>query len=426
MAAKNVIIRTAALERAYKSRTEGISMEKFTVEQALEALLEHTKVIEETETVPLLQACGRVLAKDMIAGFDNPPFDRSPVDGYACKAEDITDASESHPVQLTVLEEIDAGQYSRVTVEKGQAVRIMTGAAIPRGCDCCVRQEDTDYGEETVRIFRPTGQWQNYCYQGENFKNGTVLLKKGDKIGFIEAGILASMGVIKVKVYRRVRAAVLTTGDEVMAPGKRLIPGKIYDCNQGLLAARMKEFGAELVEVATIEDRPQAMTAALERIAPSVDLIVTTGAVSVGKKDIMHEALEMAGAKRIFWHIQMKPGMPTLFSMYQDTPVISLSGNPFGVAVSIDLLLRPVLHKMTQDEALKTVRKKCLLKNKFSKTIRGRRYVRAMTDGETVTIPTGLHSNGVLSSMAGCNCLIEMQEGQTGTRAGEMAEVILL
>lgn len=401
-------------------------MEKFTVEQALEALLEHTKVIEETETVPLLQACGRVLAKDMIAGFDNPPFDRSPVDGYACKAEDITDASESHPVQLTVLEEIDAGQYSRVTVEKGQAVRIVTGAAIPKGCDCCVRQEDTDYGEETVRIFRPTGQWQNYCYQGENFKNGTVLLKKGDKIGFIEAGILASMGVIKVKVYRRVRAAVLTTGDEVMAPGKRLIPGKIYDCNQGLLAARMKEFGAELVEVAAIEDRPQAMTAALERIAPSVDLIVTTGAVSVGKKDIMHEALEMAGAKRIFWHIQMKPGMPTLFSMYQDTPVISLSGNPFGVAVSIDLLLRPVLHKMTQDEALKTVRKKCLLKNKFSKTIRGRRYVRAMTDGETVTIPTGLHSNGVLSSMAGCNCLIEMQEGQTGTRAGEMAEVILL
>lgn len=426
MAAKNVIIRTAALERAYKSRTEGISMEKFTVEQALEALLEHTKVIEETETVPLLQACGRVLAKDMIAGFDNPPFDRSTVDGYACKAEDITDASESHPVQLTVLEEIDAGQYSRVTVEKGQAVRIVTGAAIPKGCDCCVRQEDTDYGEETVRIFRPTGQWQNYCYRGENFKNGTVLLKKGDKIGFIEAGILASMGVIKVKVYRRVRAAVLTTGDEVMAPGKRLIPGKIYDCNQGLLAARMKEFGAELVEVAAIEDRPQAMTAALERIAPSVDLIVTTGAVSVGKKDIMHEALEMAGAKRIFWHIQMKPGMPTLFSMYQDTPVISLSGNPFGVAVSIDLLLRPVLHKMTQDEALKTVRKKCLLKNKFSKTIRGRRYVRAMTDGETVTIPTGLHSNGVLSSMAGCNCLIEMQEGQTGTRAGEMAEVILL
>ena len=191
---------------------------------------------------------------------------------------------EEEPVETSpVLEEIDAGQYSRVTVEKGQAVRIMTGAAIPKGCDCCVRQEDTDYGEETVRIFRPTGQWQNYCYQGENFKNRTVLLKKGDKIGFIEAGILASMGVIKVKVYRRVRAAVLTTGDEVMAPGKRLIPGKIYDCNQGLLAARMKEFGAELVEVAAIEDRPQAMTAAGEVMA--LDWGITLQCDTTGKED---------------------------------------------------------------------------------------------------------------------------------------------
>ena len=401
-------------------------MENFTVEQALEALLGHAEAIEEIEYVTLFQARGRVLAEDMKAGFDNPPFDRSPIDGYACKAEDLTDASKEHPVQLKVLEEIDAGQYSRITVEKGQAVRIMTGAAIPRGCDCCVRQEDTDYGEDVVRIYSPVKQWQNYCYQGEDFKNGTVLLTKGTKIGFIEAGILASMGKTKILVYRRAKVAILTTGDEVIEPGKPLIPGKIYDCNQSLLAARIEEFGADLVEVTSIEDRPQAMTEAIWRIAPSVDLIVTTGAVSVGKKDIMHEALEKAEAKRIFWHIQMKPGMPTLFSMYQDTPVISLSGNPFGVAVSIDLLLRPVLHKMTQDEALKTVRKKCLLKNEFSKTIRGRRYVRAMTDGETVTIPTGLHSNGVLSSMAGCNCLIEMQEGQTGTRAGEMAEVILL
>ena len=245
-----------------------------------------------------------MLAKDMIAGFDNPPFDRSPVDGYACKAEDITDASESHPVQLTVLEEIDAGQYSRVTVEKGQAVRIMTGAAIPKGCDCCVRQEDTDYGEETVRIFRPTGQWQNYCYQGENFKNRTVLLKKGDKIGFIEAGILASMGVIKVKVYRRVRAAVLTTGDEVMAPGKRLIPGKIYDCNQGLLAARMKEFGAELVEVAAIEDRPQAMTAAGEVMA--LDWGITLQCDTTGKEDA-----SSVGVRSHFIH-PVLPGAETL------------------------------------------------------------------------------------------------------------------
>ena len=401
-------------------------MENFTVEQALEALLGHAEAIEETEYVTLFQARGRVLAEDMKAGFDNPPFDRSPIDGYACKAEDLTDASKEHPVQLKVLEEIDAGQYSRITVEKGQAVRIMTGAAIPRGCDCCVRQEDTDYGEDVVKIYSPVKRWQNYCYQGEDFKNGTVLLTKGTKIGFIEAGILASMGKTKILVYRRAKVAILTTGDEVIEPGKPLIPGKIYDCNQSLLAARIEEFGADLVEVTSIEDRPQAMTEAIWRIAPSVDLIVTTGAVSVGKKDIMHEALEKAEAKRIFWHIQMKPGMPTLFSVYQDTPIISLSGNPFGVAVSVDLLIRPVLQKMMQDETLKTTRKKCVLKNDFCKKIRGRRYIRAVAEGDTVTIPSGLHSNGVLSTMAGCNCLIEMQEGKSGTKAGELAEVILL
>ena len=401
-------------------------MENFTVEQALEALLGQANAIEETEYVTLFQARGRVLAEDMKAGFDNPPFDRSPIDGYACKAEDLTDASKERPVQLKVLEEIDAGQYSRITVEKGQAVRIMTGAAIPRGCDCCVRQEDTDYGEDVVKIYSPVKQWQNYCYQGEDFKNGTVLLTKGTKIGFIEAGILASMGKTKILVYRRATVAILTTGDEVIEPGKPLIPGKIYDCNQSLLAARIEEFGADLVEVTSIEDRPQAMTEAIWRIAPSVDLIVTTGAVSVGKKDIMHEALEKAEAKRIFWHIQMKPGMPTLFSVYQDTPIISLSGNPFGVAVSVDLLIRPVLQKMMQDETLKTTRKKCVLKNDFCKKIRGRRYIRAVAEGDTVTIPSGLHSNGVLSTMAGCNCLIEMQEGKSGTKAGELAEVILL
>ena len=128
----------------------GVIMDNLTVEQALEALLAHSKMIEETEKVPVLQARGKVLAEDMVAELDNPPFDKSPIDGYACKAEDIADASEKHPAELKVLEEIDAGQYSEITVEKGQAVRIMTGAAVPKGCDCCVRQEDTDYGEDSV------------------------------------------------------------------------------------------------------------------------------------------------------------------------------------------------------------------------------------------------------------------------------------
>ena len=401
-------------------------MENLTVEEALEQLSSHTEVIQETETVSLLKSKGRILAEDIKAELDNPPFDRSPIDGYACKAEDLVGASLSTPVCLKVTREVDAGDYSEETVKKGEAVRIMTGAAVPAGCDCCVRQEDTDYGEDTVQIYKEHKQWENYCFRGDDFKKGTVMLQKGTRIDFIETGILASMGVAEVTVRRRPRVAILTTGDEVTVPGNPLKPGKIYDCNQSLLAARMMDFGVELSVADWVQDRPENMAEKIREIADSVDMIITTGAVSVGKKDIMHESIRILNAERVFWHIKMKPGMPTLFSVYKNTPIISLSGNPFGAAVTVDVLIRPMLHKMTEDPVLAVVRKKCRLNNEFMKKIKGRRYVRAFTDGESVTIPSGLHSNGVLSTMAGCNCLIEMEEGKVGTHTGEMAEVFLL
>ena len=145
-------------------------MEGISVEQAVEQILQHTPVINETEETELNKAGGRILAQDMVAGFDNPPFDRSPVDGYACKAEDLAGAAKEHPVRLKVMEEIDAGQYSEREIQQGQAVRIMTGAAIPNGCNCCIYQEDTDYGEDTVEVYSEQKRWSNYCFAGEDFK----------------------------------------------------------------------------------------------------------------------------------------------------------------------------------------------------------------------------------------------------------------
>lgn len=401
-------------------------MEGVTVEQALELMLEHIKVIEDVEEVALWNAPGRILAKDMTAGFDNPPFDRSPVDGYACRSEDIANASEGSPVCLKVTEEIDAGQYSDRKVRSGEAVRIMTGAAIPDGCDCCIRQEDTDYGEDMVNIYHAEKARGNYCYRGEDFKKGTTLLKRGTKLGFVEAGILAGMGQAKVPVYRIPRAAVLTTGDEVVEPGRPLAPGKIYNSNQTLLAARLMDFGVQLVHVSSIPDDPSAMADALKEAARDVDVIFTTGAVSVGKKDIMHEALARAGARRVFWRVKVKPGMPTLFSVYQGVPVLSLSGNPFGVAVIAELLIRPLLQKMKQDDTLKLIRVRGRLLNDFKKASRGRRFVRAIWDNGTLRLPEGLNSNGVLSSMAGCNCLIDVKAGSPPLQAGEEMEAFLL
>ena len=387
-------------------------MEGISVEQAMEQILQYTPVINKTEEVELNKAGGRILVQDMVAEFNNPPFDRSPVDGYACKAEDLAGASSEHPVKLKVMEEIDAGQYSERVVESGQAVRIMTGAAIPKGCDCCIFQEDTDYGEETVEIYREVKQWDNYCFAGEDFKKGTTLLKKGTHIGYVEAAVLAGMGAAKVPVYRRPKVVLLTTGDEVVEPGNPLPAGKIYNSNMTMLSARMMELGIEPFYMEAVKDNPQVMAEKIKEIAEQADMIITTGGVSVGKKDIMHESIRLIDAERIFWRVNMKPGMPTLFSVYENAsggkvPVISLSGNPFGVAVTIELLIRPALEKMMQNPAIGLKEVTGVMADDFVKGIKGRRFIRAYWENGRFHLPNGLHSNGVLSSMAGCNCLID-------------------
>lgn len=401
-------------------------MEPISIEQAAELILNNTKEIKEIEDLGRLEALGRILAEDMMAEQDNPPFDRSPVDGYACRAQDLSEAGRETPVVLEVLEEIDAGQYSYVEVKQGQAVRIMTGAPIPVGCDCCIRQEDTDYGETTVSVYHQAKPWENYCFSGEDYKKGKVLLKAGTKIGFVEAGILAGMGKETVPVYRLPKVALFTSGDEVMEPGKPLLPGKIYNSNLTLMAARLIEFGIRPILMETISDDPQIMAQALQKAAKEADLIVTTGAVSVGKKDIMHESLERIEAERIFWKVKAKPGMPTLFSVYQGVPIISLSGNPFGVAVMMELLVRPALQKMKQDPSLGLSRVKGIMQDAFHKPSKGRRLLRATWKDGQFYLPDGLQSNGVLASMQGCNCLIDIRGGSGFLEVGEEAEAILL
>ena len=410
-------------------------MEGISVEQAMEQILQYTPVINETEEVELNKAGGRILAQDMVAEFNNPPFDRSPVDGYACKAEDLAGASSEHPVKLKVMEEIDAGQYSERVVEHGQAVRIMTGAAIPKGCDCCTYQERTDYGEDFVEIYTEQKQWDNYCFAGEDFKKGTTLLKKGTHIGYVEAAVMAGMGAATAPVYRRPKVVLLTTGDEVVEPGNPLPAGKIYNSNMTMLSSRMRELGMEPFYMEAVKDDPQIMAERLKEAAKQADMIITTGGVSVGKKDIMHESLGRINAERIFWRVKMKPGMPTLFSVYESAPgrkvpVISLSGNPFGVAVGVELLIRPALEKMMQNPAIGLKEVAGVMADDFVKGIKGRRFIRAYWENGKFHLPNGLHSNGVLSSMAGCNCLIDtktMEDQESKSlNTGDKVSAILL
>jgi molybdopterin molybdotransferase len=401
-------------------------MGELTLKQAQELLLAKTETVRDTEEIPLWEGGGRTLAEDIFAGQDQPPFARSPLDGYAVRSGDIAGASKERPARLSVIDEVDAGQVSGMRVEKGTAIRIMTGAPVPEGADCIVRQEDTDYGEEKVEVYREVGAYENYCFAGEDYRAGTQVLEKGTKLGAIELGTLASLGREKVRVFRRVRAAVLTTGDELVLPGEERKPGKIYDANLYTMATRLTALGAEVIRKGRTGDKPEEAAAWIREAGEKADIIVTTGGVSVGKKDIMHEVLKLLDCERIFWKIAIKPGMPTLCAQYGGKLLICLSGNPFGAAVNLELLVRPVLAKMAGRKAPELLRLSAVSESEFPKRSGVTRYVRAFYEEGKVRIPEGSNASGILSSMCGCNCLIEIPAGTAALKKGDRVWIVLL
>lgn len=401
-------------------------MERISLQQATEILLDRTENITETECISLWDAAGRVLAEDAVAKRNQPPFSRSPLDGYAVRSQDVEGASKVQSVKLQVIDEVTAGHVSDKILAEGCAIRIMTGAPIPLGADGVIRQEDTDYGEEVVEIYQGIKAYQNYCFAGEDYKAGTTLLSEGTVLGAVEIGILASLGMESVTVYRRPKIALLTTGDEVVLPGEALLPGKIYDSNLYTLGSRMRMWNLDVVMKERAGDVAELVAERIREAAKAADIILTTGGVSVGKKDIMHDVLKLLRAERLFWRITIKPGMPTLCAVYEGKLLICLSGNPFGAAVNLELLVRPLLEKMTGDKRFALCKKQAVIRAEFLKSSPVTRYVRAFYKDGEVGIPEGSNASGILSSMAGCNALIEIPAGTEAVHVGDKVWIIEL
>lgn len=401
-------------------------MEDVSLEMAEQLILQNAGIITRTKDIPVLESNGYNMAEDLRAPLDNPPFHRSPIDGYAARSGDLQGASPDNPVCLTVTGCIYAGSVYDGTAESGQAIRIMTGAPIPEGCDCTIRQEDTDYGEETVHIFKEIRKHENFCFRGEDYHEGELLLEKGRRITFAEQGVLSSVGQAVVKVFEKPVIYLLTTGDEVQPPGLPLTPGKIYNSNGIMVAARLAELGMPVTHIEHVCDDEAVMAARLKQVCQSADIVVTTGGVSVGKKDIMHGALKLLGAQRIFWKVQIQPGTPTVFSVFDNTPILSLSGNPFGAMANVELLLRPLLAKMGNAPELIMRRKEAVFCGEFPKRSKRRRFVRAHYEDGQVSVTKGIFSSGSISSLRGCNCLLEVKAGTNSIGEGEKVCVWLL
>lgn len=392
------------------------------VERAVELSRAAAAVLEE-EQVPLPQALGRTLRRPVFAPFPQPPFDRSPLDGYALRAADIVSASEEMPALLRVAEKVCAGQVPSRPLAPGQAVRVMTGAMLPPGADCVIRQEDTDLGEERVRIFHAAAAGENRCLAGEEYAAGALLLDRGTRMDAAALAVAAGAGMERLWVCRRARTAVIATGDELCAPGCPLPPGKVYDANTAYLEARLGQLGMPPDVSIRSGDTLEGIVRALEACAGS-DLIVTTGGVSVGERDLMEPALTAWGAEVVFHGVAMKPGMPTLLARRGGTVVLALSGNPFAAAVAFELFARPVLGRMTEAPGLEMERTTALAAADFQKPGGAvRRYLRGRLERGTVTVP-GAQRNGQMRSMVGCNCLVELPGG--AMRRGDRVDILIL
>lgn len=397
-----------------------------TLESVLTLLLAHCGAVNENETLPLLSALGRVTACDIVAPMNVPPFDQSPLDGYALHSEDIAQASRENPVFLRVIGEACAGCGEIFHPQRGEALRIMTGAPVPPECDCVIRQEDTDEGMELAAFYAAVKHGANVCRAGEDVRKGALIVRRGERLTSAHIGVLSSLGFCEVTCRRRVRAALLSTGDEITRPGNPLSFGKIYESNSAALAARLIELGIEAEVMAPRRDDAQLVADTLTEALARNDILMTTGGVSVGKKDILHQVLPLMGAERLFWKVAMKPGMPTMAGQKDGKLIICLSGNPFSALACFEVFAVPVLRKLSGEQICDSRRVRTVFRGQFGKAGKARRIVRAFFDGNSARLTGENQSNGSLSTMIGCNCLIDIPAGNGPLCDGDEITVILL
>ncbi len=388
------------------------------LEDAVKIIINNVNKIKNIENVNIRNIDSRVCAKDVYANINIPPFNRSPLDGYALKSEDTTGGETT----LKVIDSVYAGKPSSITVTNGTAVKIMTGAKIPKGANCVIRQEHTNYGDKDVTFNLKLENYENICFEGEDIKRGSLVVSKGEKLNYIHKGILASVGVFDIEVYKKPKVLLLISGDEVVESGP-LLDGKIYDTNSYILEGRLKELGIDNVKIIYVSDNSSKITNIIKSNIDDADLIISTGGVSVGEKDFMPKVIEELGASTKFHGLNLKPGSPAMFSIYKEKPILSLSGNPFASLVTFEILAKPILHALTSDDEYINIYGTSVMGNPWHKKSNKERYLRAIEKDGTVYLPNN-HSSGSLFSMKGCNCLIVIEEGNMGIEKGETVTII--
>jgi putative molybdopterin biosynthesis protein len=382
------------------------------------------------EEITLLEACNRVLAEDIRATLNIPPFNRSTVDGYAVKSEDTFGADEDKPAKLKLRGTVNVGEPTKTAVTCGTTVEIVTGAPIPEGADAVVMAEHTELKGNDLYVYNAVAKGENIMKAGADIKKDEKVLKAGQLLSSREIGVLAALGIAKAKFYRIPNVAVLSTGAEITEPGRKLPPGKIYDINAYSLSAAVLESGGKPVYLGVFPDDITEMQKALKQALASADIVITSGGVSVGPKDVMPQILDSLGKPGVIvCGIAIKPGKPTTVALINKKLVFSLPGHPTSALLVFHLLARPVIQCVAGIKAKKSLKVKAFMAMRMFPA-KGRRtfiMVRLKRDKSNRLIakqvPTGL--SGAITTLAKADGFVEIAENQQYIDANEQVAVQL-
>lgn len=398
------------------------------VEEALERMLAGITSLP-TINIPLADSQGLVLAQDIIAHDDNPPFANSAMDGFALLSKDSHQRN-GQPPRLRVTGGVAAGYVAGEAVQEGTAMRIMTGAPVPPGADTVIQVELTRSdgpNSEWVEILKEVPVGNNIRPAGEDIRVGQVVLSAGTEIGPWEIGILATLGYATLPVIRRPRVAILATGDELIEVDEPLTPGKIRNSNSYLLEAAVRRAGATPHRLGVARDTVESLRAKFTE-AVTYDLILTSGGVSVGDFDLVKDIMQERGEMN-FWRINMRPGKPVAFGHIQGVPLLGLPGNPVSSAVTFELFARPVIRKMMGHARLSKPQVEVIVEDGVQDRAMRRHYVRAFVEwrnGHFVAHTTGNQGSNILTSLLHVNAFIIVPEGGVTMKPGDTAKAMML
>ena len=383
------------------------------------------EVPKHIEMVEVGKCYGRVLAEDIIAKENVPAFPKAPLDGYVFIGQDTKDASEENPVTLKITEEIPAGGVPHIAITNGYAAKILTGAPVPVGANVVCRYEETEFTETEVTFKEPFTPDKNIVPIGDDIKIGRRIAAEGEVITPPVAGMFSALGLTKIPVYKKPFITIISTGSELLDPSEELRPGKIRNSSYHLIRGYLEEAGAVVSEADIISDNGDDIAEKITEALKISDMVVTTGGVSVGDYDLMLEATEKIGARRLFWKVRFRPGGTMLAAEKDGKLILGLSGNPASASLALHIIGMPFVRKLTGREGKAPERIKVELLDPIKKDSPFGRLVRGklvFKDGKTYFKSVDCQGNGALSSLLGCDLIADIPQNTPPLEAGEVVE----